>query len=206
VWRPPRAAAARKAPPRLDSPPWTYRRPLHRHVQFACGNFDANHPIPADQPDVDPFYVLYNVKSQELTPSSPRPRPSPRPHPRRAEDRATTSAPAATPPPSTPPTQAIQPLLDEIAALPPEAPSSPTLIGKLQRIGVDAFFGYGEQQDFKDASKPIRLHPAGRPRPAVRRTTTCARRTRTTQIRSQLPRPRRQDAHPPPATHPRRPD
>ena len=30
-----------------------------------------------------------------------------------------------------------------------------TLIGKLQRIGVDAFFGYGEQQDFKDATKQI---------------------------------------------------
>ena len=29
------------------------------------------------------------------------------------------------------------------------------LLGKLQRMGVDAFFGYGEQQDFKDASKQI---------------------------------------------------
>ena len=34
--------------------------------RYACGNFNANHPIPADQPDVDPFYVLYNVNSQEL--------------------------------------------------------------------------------------------------------------------------------------------
>ena len=29
------------------------------------------------------------------------------------------------------------------------------LTGKLQRMGVDVFFGYGEQQDFKDASKQI---------------------------------------------------
>ena len=29
------------------------------------------------------------------------------------------------------------------------------LLGELQRYGVDVFFGYGEQQDFKDASKQI---------------------------------------------------
>ena len=34
--------------------------------KFACGKFNANHPIPADQPDVDPFYVLFNVNTQEL--------------------------------------------------------------------------------------------------------------------------------------------
>ena len=34
--------------------------------KFACGHFDANHPIPPDQPAVDPFYVLYNVNTQEL--------------------------------------------------------------------------------------------------------------------------------------------
>ena len=34
--------------------------------KFACGKFSANHPIPSDQPDVDPFYVLYNVNTQEL--------------------------------------------------------------------------------------------------------------------------------------------
>ena len=31
----------------------------------------------------------------------------------------------------------------------------PLLAGKLQRIGVNAFFSYGEMQDFKDASKQI---------------------------------------------------
>src|ERR1700712_93519 len=33
----------------------------------------------------------------------------------------------------------------------------PSLIGKLQRMGVDVFFGYGEQQDFKDATKQIAI-------------------------------------------------
>ena len=48
----------------------------------------------------------------------------------------------------------IEPLLKEIDAL-KSMDQSPALIGKLQRIGVNVFYGYGEQQDFKDASKQI---------------------------------------------------
>jgi endothelin-converting enzyme/putative endopeptidase len=125
--------------------------------KFACGNFNANHPIPADQPDVDPFYVLYNVNSQELNAiliKAAVPRPPPPPDEQKIGDyfsacSDTTAIDAAGLAP-------IQPLLDEIAALNPSDPAQlAALIGKLQRIGVDAFFGYGEQQDFKDASKQI---------------------------------------------------
>ncbi len=48
----------------------------------------------------------------------------------------------------------IEPLLKEIDAL-KSMDESAALIGKLQRIGVNVFFSYGEQQDFKDASKQI---------------------------------------------------
>ena len=48
----------------------------------------------------------------------------------------------------------VQPLLDEIDAVTSKK-QLPALIGKLQRMGIDVFFGYGEQQDFKDASKQI---------------------------------------------------
>ena len=34
--------------------------------KFACGNFAASHPIPADQSEVDQFYLLYNVNTQSL--------------------------------------------------------------------------------------------------------------------------------------------
>ena len=125
--------------------------------KFACGNFNANHPIPADQPDVDPFYVLYNVNSQELNAiliKAAVPSPARTPDEQKIGDyfsacSDTTAIDAAGLAP-------IQPLLDEIAALNPSDPAQlAALIGKLQRIGVDAFFGYGEQQDFKDASKQI---------------------------------------------------
>ena len=34
-------------------------------------------------------------------------------------------------------------------------------MGKLQRIGVNVFFGYGEQQDYKDATKQIAIAQQG---------------------------------------------
>ncbi|MGD0888964.1 MAG: M13 family metallopeptidase [Acidobacteriaceae bacterium] len=129
--------------------------------RYACGNFNANHPIPADQPDVDPFYVLYNVNSQELNAILTKaavPSPTRTPDEQKIGDYfsacSDTTAIDATG------LKPIQPLLDEIAALGNgngliNRAQLSTLIGKLQRIGVDAFFGYGEQQDFKDASKQI---------------------------------------------------
>jgi endothelin-converting enzyme/putative endopeptidase len=129
--------------------------------RYACGNFNANHPIPADQPDVDPFYVLYNVNSQELNAILTKaavPSPTRTPDEQKIGDyfsacSDTTAIDAAGLKP-------IQPLLDQIAALGNgngliNRAQLSTLIGKLQRIGVDAFFGYGEQQDFKDAAKQI---------------------------------------------------
>ena len=40
--------------------------PCNDFYKFACGKFAANHPIPADQPEVDQFYALYNVNTQSL--------------------------------------------------------------------------------------------------------------------------------------------
>ena len=38
--------------------------PCNDFYKFACGKFAANHPIPADQSEVDQFYALYNVNTQ----------------------------------------------------------------------------------------------------------------------------------------------
>jgi putative endopeptidase len=133
--------------------------------KFACGHFNANHPIPSDQSSVDPFYVLYNVDTQELNAIL-----------KQSQTGGTTRTPdqqkigdyfkACM---DTSLIQAdgltrIQPLLDKIAAL--STTSNPrahlaALIGDLQRDSVDAFFGYGEQQDLKDSAKQIAVIAQG---------------------------------------------
>ena len=40
--------------------------PCTDFYKFACGKFEANHPIPGDQGGVDQFYALYNVNTQSL--------------------------------------------------------------------------------------------------------------------------------------------
>jgi len=71
----------------------------------------------------------------------------------------------------------LQPLLDEIDAF-SSKDQLPALIGRLQRMGVNVFFGYGEQQDFKDATKQIAIVLQGG-WGCRRRTTTCGRERRT---------------------------
>jgi putative endopeptidase len=134
--------------------------PCNDFYKFACGKFAANHPIPADQSGVDQFYELYNVNTQSLRAilEKTAARGAGQASDTRSADaqkigdyyKACMDTDAINQKGQAP----LQPLLDEIDGVKNRA-QLPKLIGKLQRMGVDAFFNYGEQQDFKDASKQI---------------------------------------------------
>ena len=127
--------------------------------KFACGKFAANHPIPADQTSMNQFTVLHNVNTQELSDILVKAAAGGATRSPDAQkigdyynaclDTAAMEKAGLTP---------IEPLLHEIAALGPVAANKvafSTLVGKLQRYGVNVFFSYGEQQDFADSSKQI---------------------------------------------------
>jgi putative endopeptidase len=135
--------------------------PCNDFYKFACGKFAANHPIPADQDGVDQFYALYNVNTQSLNKilnqaaaggagRSPDEQKI-GDYYKACMDTSAIDAKGLAP---------LEPLLHEIDAVNSKE-QLPTLVGKLQRIGVGVFFSYYEQQDLKDATKQIAIVSQG---------------------------------------------
>jgi endothelin-converting enzyme/putative endopeptidase len=133
--------------------------PCNDFYKFACGKFAANHPIPADQTGVDQFYALYNVNTQALNDILTKEAAGGAG--RSVDEQKIGDYYAAcmnTDLIEKNGLAPIEPVLKEIDGLGDGVRAKlalPMLIGKLQRMGVGVFFGYGEQQDYKDASKQI---------------------------------------------------
>lgn len=128
--------------------------PCKDFYKFACGHFTANHPIPADQASTDSFYQLFNVNTQQLSDILEKAQVATTARTANEQkigdfyhacmDTAAINARGLKP---------LESTLKDIDSM--GLAQLATLTGVLQRIGVNVLFSYGEQQDFKDASKQI---------------------------------------------------
>jgi putative endopeptidase len=124
-------------------------------AQYACGNFAKLYPIPNDHPSYDSFFIVDDYTQAILRDMLDKVAPN---NPQRAAneqkigdfyascmDENAIHAAGLKP---------LAPELDRIAAL-NDKKELTTLLAHYQMINVTAFFGYGEQQDFKDAEQQI---------------------------------------------------
>ena len=129
--------------------------------RYACGNWAKLHPIPADSPYSDEFYILEQYNLQVLHTILEK----------AAADNASRDANtqkigdyyASCAGESAVHQKGLAPLkseLDRIDAL-TSKDQLPALLAHYQLIGVNAFFGLGSDQDFKDATQMIAVVQQG---------------------------------------------
>jgi putative endopeptidase len=134
--------------------------PCTDFYKFACGNYAANNPIPADQTGTNQFHTIFNVDNQELNQillKFATNDPSRTPNQQKIGDyyAACMNLDLIEKNGLTP----IQPLLDKIDKV--TLPGLSRLTGELQRDGLNVFFGFGQIQDFKDSSKQVAVVAQG---------------------------------------------
>src|ERR1700689_3089094 len=129
--------------------------------RYACGNWSKLHPIPNDSPYSDQFYnldqynqqALHGILDRAAAASSGREANTQKIGDYYAScmDEAAIQQKGMAP---------LQPELDRINAL-SSKDQLPELLAHFQMINVNAFLGFGSQQDFKDATREIAVVSQG---------------------------------------------
>ena len=123
--------------------------------QYACGHWSTLHPIPSDSPYSDQFYNLEQYNRQVLHGILDRAAaddPSRDTNTKKIGDYYTSCMDEAAVQQKG--LASLQPELDRINGL-TRKDQLPELLAHDQLINVNAFLGYGSQQDFKDATQTI---------------------------------------------------